>query len=1300
MQPKLNSLYDEFLSTPEGKELLPNAVSTSELADRHEAAVEGLKNMWSKYLVKNVGTEGNPAVKMAAQEGFTYLPAEDVLDRAQNEKSTAQSHRRNAGTPIEGSFASDINALHNEITAFDLPIRNAANAEQSLSDQLRIAKQLAEKDSSMQSQVVDIGSAYKEAKKIASNLTRQKADLQKKLDKLTLANAYETLEDASVAPIDAKTLLEKMPYAEQQFYPELKESAKRGEMAYKAYDKRVKGTGIVDAAQQFYDDVIAGNIPKDKARTFPVDRYLHEASKARVQNIQKYRNDVFNDIKSTASAIPKNKQFSGNVGVIELTKDTPEDIANKEAALSTEALDICIGEGGGGAGTRNFFTKKKDPTYTPIVDIKTGKPNPNASRHTTRWVQDIYRGGELPMFRDLETGMPIAALQFMKSSSVGDNGQPKFNIGYASGAQNGPIDPKYAEGIRDYLNTRADDIAGIGDKLEDNTGIYDTTNRSSLSKARKSAQVSENQMKAVDWNSMPRFMTAKDIKQAVQSNVPAVVQQSSAFDSADIAELKTALTNNIEFVVDEAMRNSGLPEPDRLERRLDATFSRMRRNFFGTFIDEPIPTMNRALDYLRSQIDSHTNSASEISQEMVTALSNYANELQTARDDMLSQQQRAVQPAPQAPAPQAQMQQAEQLLQQIERPLRSANDGIVNDALQEYARSLQRYASNQLQNGMDPITVANGMRDTINTLRNIVLTQPTDPTRNFMTDQLGEYVSALRLAIDGIGQWIETQNQQAAVPQRANLPAEVQQNADDRNRQISDAYLDVLVPNTNIPIIDEVLSEFADLLHDMSTNLFGNGIPANEIAENLQARIRAEIMTLSDPDRVTNRGLNAAEADTIRSRLNTAYGNLATVHDQLVAPEQLRELPNDFFEPDNMHGANEPYTMQSAVDMARDVFEQERMDANNFDIPSIEQSIYALREGLFDDDRIRRLPENLRQSFAEDVALRLQNMLDEMRGRQAPTPVPAQPATAPYRPIPAIITAMSDQAITADMTPEERNRVQVMFETLTDVNMPGELQNIVSLARSHAMGFWENFSDVQREWLARNIEEYIGDNPPPNTPPPETDNVFGATGQTLRITDRDRELYTELNDMLDNAIEEGYPLPDLGDNEAVARLILNDEVGGDINNATDAERRRLASLVRRYGAHGTLPRGHKDGGRIRKYQEGGAVNENIDEYGEENNAALDDHERMKLERWMSKRPEFHVPSKEFNDDNPDAERDDDIHVPKASTFDGKLQTPWDDDEWMMRNYIRKHHMEMFAKGGTVRTIPSVDQMKYELMKRS
>ena len=1096
------------------------------------------------------------------------------------------------------------------------------------------------------------------------------------------------------------------------------------------------------------------------------------------------------------------------------------------------------------------------------------------------------------MFRDLETGMPIAALQFMKSSSVGANGQPKFNIGYASGAGNGRIEAKYVNGVRDYLNSRADDIAGIGNNLEDNTGIYDTTNKPSLAKARRYAQVSENEMKAVDWNSMPRFMTAKDIKQAVQSNVPAVVpQQSSAFQE-DIGQLKTALTSNIDFVINEAIQDSNLDAPEELERRLGIVFSAMQSQYFPTLLDDPVTALNRALEYLEYEIDRRSNNVSEISQEMAVALESYASELESARDDLVRQQQQ---------------------------------------------------------------------------------------------------------------------------PQRANLPAEVQQNIDQRNQDISNAYLNALIPNTNIPIIDETLSEFADMLSTMATNMFGNGYNASEIAENLAARVHAEHMSLVAPDRIVLRGLTPAEADTIRSRLNTAYGDLNEVREAYQVPNRQNQGIGDF-EPDNMHGANEPYTMQSAVDMARDVFEQERMDANNFDIPSIEQSIYALREGLFDDERIRRLPENLRQSFAEDVAFRLQNMLDEMRGRQAPTPVPAQPATAPYTPIPAIIHAMSDQAITADMTPEERNRVQVMFETLTDVNMPGELQNIVSLARSYAMGFWENFSDVQREWLARNIEEYIGDNPPPNTPPPEeppqrrgpfrpggasavrgvplgnlniqpsiTAEAFkgpdrqplsnflqqvksmpGVTQEGLKTglmafenmdpsrqmtkaefarellpssydivdlansSNRNEHDLEYLDDHLDdddvidqfkethdipenlyddistdsqyedlsgklqkhlakkgirneeefnNAIAavrreiveaqyetylaENYPGEDItGDPyqyRTTQRLALDSEgdeysefgvthpdqsgrythypqapegvighVRGTYNpdglevKTTDADifttksnsyvieeiqsdaQKNSQQVAHLHQVHGvlfkaaiqkalelgadtvylptakviaserpsvegwearpddrgltmqvpirkdttskfkpiydqaivkeglkpllkipgvtsklvsdgdyheisftpeakeyilngpgqTIP-GYKKGGRIRKYQDGGSTSD----YVEENNAALDDFERMKLERWMSKHPEFHVPSKEFNDDNPDAERDDDIHVPKASTFDAKLKTPWEDDQWMMRNYIRKHHMQTFAKGGTVQPIPSVEQMKRELMMR-
>lgn len=1191
-----NKMFDEFIQTPEGQQLLPNAVSSDEMAKRHDAATEGLKNMWGKYLVKNLGTEGNPLVKIAAEKGLTQLPAEDVIRVANEEAYAASANRQKAGMPIQGSFAIPIADLKQEIEAISLPLQNAASAEQSLGQAAHIAG-------------VDPASVpeYLEARKNAAKLNKQKNELQKKLNNLTLASAYEALEDAAVKPASAETLLKEMQPSERGFYPGLKESAARGETSYKSAIGAIENTGFIQAAEKFYNDVLQGKIPADKAATYPVDKYIRENAEARIKveqaakaNFETYKNDVLASLKQTADALPADKKF-GNVGVVELTKDTPLDVANKEVAASTEALDICIGEGGSGLGTKNLFTGKKDPRYTPIVNLLTGEPTPNASRNISSYVESLQRGEQLPMFRDLETGMPIAALQFHLASAIGANGQPKYNIGYASGAGNGRIDAKYADGIRDYLNTRADDIAGIGNNLEDNTGIYDTTNRSSIGKARRYAQVSESELKAVDWNSMPRFMTANDVKQAVQGSAPVAPQRSLSLQE-DIAQLKATLIDNIETVVNDAVNHSNLVNPEELERRLNGTFSAMQQQSFSTFFDDPIGSINQSLDLLRNQIDRRSNDASEISQEMVDALDNYAAELEAARDELLAQQHRALQPAP---APQ--MQPAEQLRQVITPRLFAGNARVVNEALQEYSSRLQDYAANQVQNGMSPVEIADNVRAKVNEYRNMVLRGPTINTQNFTSDELGEYVSELRQMIDNTGRWIEGQQQQAIAPQTANLPAEVQQNIDRRNQHITNAYQTVLTPNTGDASVDTALSEFSDLLDGMATNMFGNGYNASEIAENLADRVHAEHMALVTPDRIDARGLTPFEADMIRSRLNDAYGNLRTIHEMGVpAPEPMVELN---FEPDDMHGANEPYTMQSAVDMARDVFEQERTDANNFDIPSIEQSIYALQAGVFDDERIRQLPEQQRQPFADDVAFRLQNMLDEMRGRQAPTPVPAQPATAPYRPMPAIIHAMSDQAITADMTPEEINRVQSMFESITDVNSPEELQNIVSLARSYAMGGWDDFSDVQREWLARNIEEYIGDNPPPNTPPPE---------------------------------------------------------------------------------------GHKNGGRIRKYQDGGSTSD----YGEPNNAALDAFDLMKLERWMSKRPEFRVDSKEFNDNTPDLERDDDAQVPRESTFDAKLKTPWEDDQWMQKNFNYRYRGKTFAKGGTVQPIPSVEQMKYELMKRS
>jgi hypothetical protein len=185
---------------------------------------------------------------------------------------------------------------------------------------------------------------------------------------------------------------------------------------------------------------------------------------------------------------------------------------------------------------------------------------------------------------------------------------------------------------------------------------------------------------------------------------------------------------------------------------------------------------------------------------------------------------------------------------------------------------------------------------------------------------------------------------------------------------------------------------------------------------------------------------------------------------------------------------------------------------------------------------------------------------------------------------------------------------------------------------------------------------------------------------------------------VDNAFDEIINANSLEEIQNIIGLVRTHTMG-PWENFSAEQRELLARVLEDHVSDNTPPNtppeGHKDGGRIRKYQDGGSTSD----YGDENNAALDDFERMKLERWMSKRPEFHVPSKEFNDDTPDLERDDDIQVPKESTFDAKLKTPWEDDEWMARNWVRKHYMDMFAKGGTVQHIPSVEQMKHELMMR-
>jgi hypothetical protein len=92
-------------------------------------------------------------------------------------------------------------------------------------------------------------------------------------------------------------------------------------------------------------------------------------------------------------------------------------------------------------------------------------------------------------------------------------------------------------------------------------------------------------------------------------------------------------------------------------------------------------------------------------------------------------------------------------------------------------------------------------------------------------------------------------------------------------------------------------------------------------------------------------------------------------------------IANLEFEPDPQHPANmlDEYTFQDVQSMARELFEDERVDGGRVDVRSIEDSIHALNEDMFDDERLRRYEPATRDRFSRQLAEALQTLLDQDR---------------------------------------------------------------------------------------------------------------------------------------------------------------------------------------------------------------------------------------------------------------------------------------------------------------------------------
>jgi len=572
---KVLEFYDEFLQAPEGAVVgANNLLTATEIKARHDAATQWLNNNLLNYIQKNVGTEGDPLVK-AASEGLTYLPAEKYQDALQSPggQRLVEQNRRAGNMPVEGSLAEPITKKETELAEAQSKLNEIESKRRNLAD---IAMKQGLPDPAMLPEYAALTNPVRSA-------VRERDRIEEQLDNLKIGKAYETAADYGVVPMTAKDFLSDKEYSERQFYPTVQKTPPQ-ENVYRTYGAHLDALGFNKLAQNFYNDVMSGDIPLNKVGKTTVENYVRNTAKARIDEerlareaAKAYKRNAEATLQQRAATIPNDKTF-GNAGMIELTKDTPEYDIIRTMSEDTAVLDHCVGQGGSARGSedRNPWYGNSHRSYEPILDLVTGQPNPRATSDRTSYVTYVQNGDKIVSVRDLATGLPQATIHF-EQSRIGNSGQQKYSIGYASGHQNGDIDAKYSGAIRDYLNSIADDIDSSGHNLQSHAGVFDMYDGDFLNAMRKELNISKQELSKYDLeNMLPRFMTVSDARAAIKAANLANAEPAKA----ELIELNAAIEDAMQEHADlmRMARRRPMDEADREHvAELEANINTLRQ---------------------------------------------------------------------------------------------------------------------------------------------------------------------------------------------------------------------------------------------------------------------------------------------------------------------------------------------------------------------------------------------------------------------------------------------------------------------------------------------------------------------------------------------------------------------------------------------------------------------------------------------------------------------------------------------------------------------------------------------------
>jgi hypothetical protein len=145
------------------------------------------------------------------------------------------------------------------------------------------------------------------------------------------------------------------------------------------------------------------------------------------------------------------------------------------------------------------------------------------------------------------------------------------------------------------------------------------------------------------------------------------------------------------------------------------------------------------------------------------------------------------------------------------------------------------------------------------------------------------------------------------------------------------------------------------------------------------------------------------------------------------------------------------------------------------DVQSIENTIYALRNGVIDHRAFRELPENVRQSAMDLVANQMQALLADHAAVEPPAP--AQRAEVPMMrasPVPRQIQAMPDLVLFNGMTGAGYARARELADTYFNDNIVDganlTIGALTGMLRNYSAGPHVDASYEVRELTARNLE--------------------------------------------------------------------------------------------------------------------------------------------------------------------------------------------------------------------------------------